>query len=253
MLEQITTLAIFHFFLIFCRVGTMMMLMPGFGEIYVSPSIRLLLAFTVSLVITPPLENILPILPSSPLSLFVNLASEIMVGILIGGVMRMIQGLLHVAGMIIAFQSSLASALLFDANQASQGSVIGNFITLIGVTLLFTSNMHHLILAGVADSYSIFNPAVIPDAGDFALLSTKVMSSIFIVALKIASPLIVVGLCLYLASGMMARLMPSMQVFFVIIPAQLYVSFSLLMMTISAGMMWYLNYFEEILNTIFVN
>ena len=62
---------------------------------------------------------------------------EILIGLMIGGITRILQAILHVTGMIIAFQSALASALLFDASQGSKGSVAGNFITMIGIVMIF--------------------------------------------------------------------------------------------------------------------
>lgn len=227
------------------------MLMPGFGEIYVSPAIRLLVAMGISAVMLPIVGATLPPIPGDVLSLFLIILAEITVGLFIGAVTRILQATLHIAGMIIAFQSSLASALLFDANQGSQGSVFGNFLTLVGLTILFTSDLHHFILIGISDSYNLFSPTDFPPINDFAKFAAMAVSSGFLVAFKISAPLIVVGLLLYLGAGMMARLMPNMQVFFILIPLQIYVAFFLLMIILSSGMMWYLSYFEEMLQKIF--
>ena len=226
-----------------------MMFMPGFGEIYVSTRARLLTALTISLVLMPVLTPVLPEeTPAGVLSFFMAVSAEILIGGFIGGLARMIQSTLHISGMMIAFQSGLAAALLFDANQGSQGSVIGNFMTLVGVTMLFVTDLHHLVLIAMAESYFLFDAGVFPPLGDFAHLMSQTLSGVFLLAVKIASPLIVVGLCMYLASGMMARLMPNMQVFFIIMPVQIYVSFYLLAITLSAGMIWYLKYFEEVMS-----
>ncbi len=252
MLEELATITIFHMLLVFCRLGSAMIAMPGFGEVYVSPQARLMLALAVSVAMAPLLEPHLPDLPTNTLSLFLLLFAEILIGLFIGALTRMIQAVLHIAGMIIAFQSSLAAAILFDANQGSQGSVIGNFMTLAGVTLIFTTDLHHVILGGIFDSYKLFTPGMLPPTGDLAKLATTVVSDGFLVAVKISSPLIVVGLCMYLAAGLMGRLMPNMQVFFVIIPLQIYVGFALLMITLAAGMMVYLNFFEDTISVFFV-
>ncbi len=253
MLEQFTTLFIYQFFLVFSRMGAAMMVFPAFGESYVSPRVRLTLALAISAVMTPVLARILPpALPGDVIHLMFALLAEAMIGIFIGGIMRMVQAILHIAGMIIAFQSSLASAMLFDATQASQGSVMGNFMTLIGVTLLFATGMHHLMLRGVAESYILFPAGVFPITGDFAEMASRTVSEGFLVAVKIAAPLIVVGLLLYLGGGILGRLMPNMQVFFVLVPVQLYVSFVIFMLTLSAGVMYYISHYQEVLQTFLV-
>ena len=76
------------------------------------------------------------------------------------------------------------------------------------------------------------------------------LSDGFYVAFEMSAPLIVVGLCLYLSSGIMARLMPNMQVFFVVIPMQIMVSFSILLITLGASMMWYIGFFRDTIMTI---
>jgi len=251
MLEPITTLMLFHYGLVFCRVGAAVMLFPGIGEIYVSPRVRLTLAFFVTIILTPILQANLPAPGNGIVNTTLIILSEIVIGLYIGMLTRMIQAVLHVAGMIIAFQSSLASALLFDANQGSQGSVVGNFMTVVGVTLLFTTELHHMLLQGAAQSYQVFPVAQGLPFGDAAHYGTQVLSGGFKIAFRIASPLIVVGLLIYLAAGIMGRLMPSMQVFFVLVPLQLYVGFLLLMLSLSAAMTWYLEFFRQTMAILF--
>lgn len=223
------------------------MLFSGIGEIYVSPRIRLMLGLAISFLMLPVLSPMLPNVPTSAISTFLLIAPEILIGLMIGGIARMLQAILHMAGMIIAFQSSLASALLFDANQGSQGSVFGNFLTLMGITLIFTTDLHHLLLMGVAHSFVVFEPGHFPPLNDFAHLATQVLSDGFKVAFAIASPLIIVGTLLYLGAGLLGRLMPNMQVFFVLIPVQIHISFVMMALTLSAMMMWYIEHYETVM------
>lgn len=252
MLSEWTVLTLFHFFLVFTRMGAALMVLPGFGEVYISPRARLMMALVISAVLAPVLKPLLPAMPGEVLGLAMALLAEAIVGLFIGAIGRMLQAILHVAGMIIAFQSSLASALLFDANQGSQGSVIGNFMTLIGVTLLFVTGLHHLMITGIAESYMLFTPGQIPPTGDMADMVSQVVADGFMVAVKISAPLIVVGLLLYLGAGILGRLMPNMQVFFVLVPIQLYVSFVIILTTLAAGMLWYIDHFEETMRTFLV-
>ncbi len=229
------------------------MVMPGIGEIYVNTRSRLITALAISFVMMPVLSPLFPQVPGDIITMALAIMSEIMVGLFIGGLARMVHATLHIGGMIIAFQSSLASALLFDANQGSQGSVIGNFMTLVGVTLLFVTNSHYIIIQGVVDSYQTFDAGVFPITGDLAEMMAKTLSNGFMVAVKIASPLMVIGLCVYLGSGMLGRLMPQMQVFMVMLPAQIYISFTIFMATMAAGMVVYLRYFKEVMSIFLVD
>lgn len=247
MLEQFLVTELFAFLLVFARMGSTMMLLPGIGEAYVSPRTRLFLALMISLVITPLAQPQMPPIPGSPLGLTVLLAAEITVGIFLGLLSRMLISTMHTAGMIIAFQSGLAAAMMFDINAGTQGSPFGNLLSLGAVMLIFALNLHHVMIIGVADSYTLFAPGTFPPMGDFAQMAAQIISSVFLIALTFASPHIVVGLLVYLSGGIMSRLMPAMQVFFVIMPAQILASVFILMVTVSSGMLMYMTFFENML------
>lgn len=219
--------------------------MPGVGELYVPVRMRLMAALLTSLMLAPVIQTSLPAMPDSPWLLLLFMFDEILLGITLGLAARIITSTLHITGMVIAYQSGLASAILFDANQGGQGSIVGNFMTLFAMMLFFVMNMHHLLLAGYAESYTLFPPAHLPDMGNLSELISRLVSDSFLVAIKIASPQIVVGLLLFLGSGILARLMPSFQVFFVIIPLQILLSFTVLALTIASGMMWFIEYFRD--------
>lgn len=247
MLEQFLVTELFAFLMVFARLGSAMMLLPGIGEAYVSARARLLLALTVGLVVTPIAQPLMPPLPGSPLGLTILLFGEITIGVFMGLLSRILISAMHTAGMIIAFQSGLAAAMMFDMNAGTQGSPFGNLLSLAAVMLLFALDLHHVMLVGVADSYTLFAPATYPPAGDFAMMAAQIVSSIFAIALAFAAPHIVVGLLVYLGAGVLARLMPAMQVFFVIMPAQILASFFILMVTVSGGMLMYMSFFEDML------
>ena len=133
MLSQLVAADLFSLVLVFARIGSAIMLLPGFGEVYVSGRIRLIIALALTLVITPVVGTHLPDLPKGPLELFVLIGSEVLIGLFLGALARFLVSSLHVAGVVIGYQSSLANAQLFDPNTAQQGSLIGTFLNVLGV------------------------------------------------------------------------------------------------------------------------
>lgn len=251
MFEELTNNALFHYAIIFCRLGAIFLFIPGLGESYVSPRIRLAFALMTCLVFYPLLQDSFPKMPVSLIKVFLILLGEITGGLFIGLMMRIIQSALHITGMKIAFMSGLSTATLFDANQSTQGSVIGGFLSVIGITLFFTTGLHHIVFSGFYESYQVFKPGFMPPLGGFAETSYRLLSDVFIVAFKISSPIIITGLMLYLAAGLMGRLMPSMQVFFVLLPVQVYVGFLFLGFSLSTMMLIYINFFEDKIISLF--
>jgi len=226
-----------------------MMLLPGFGELYVAVRARLFMAFMFSLVLSPILH--LPPPPDSVIGLVTLLLAEIAVGVFIGGLSRMIISAVNIAGMIIAYESSLASALTVDMtqNQGAQDTSLGNFLSVTAVVLMFSMNLHHMMLRGLADSYTLFLPGQFPLVEDFANHAAHTMSGIFLMGVQMASPHIVIGLILYLGAGIISRLIPNIQIFFVLMAPQLLLSFFVLMVAFSSIMMWYMDYFKNTLAT----
>jgi flagellar biosynthetic protein FliR len=247
MLDQFLSAGLFAYMLVFARIGAAITLLPGFGEAYVSPRIRLSVALVIALVVTPLVAGQLPELPGSVWSMFLLIFAEVVIGLLFGSIARLLVTGLQTAGMIIAFQTSLASALINDPASAQQGSIIGNFFIAMGVLLIFMTDMHHMLLGGLVDSYSLFTPGVMPPAGDMAEMITRVIAVSFNTAMQISAPYIVIGLVFYLGLGLLARLMPQVQVFFIAVPLQILLSFVVMLLTISAAMMWFLDRFDAIM------
>ena len=244
MLDQFLSAGLFSYMLVFARIGSAITLLPGFGEAYVPQRVRLGLALMLSLIVTPMVGDRMPAMPASMWALLLLVGTEVVIGLLFGTVARLLLLGLQTAGMIVAFQTSLASAIINDPASAQQGSIIGNFFVAMGVLLIFITNMHHMLLAGLVDSYSLFSPGALPPAGDMAELVTRIVAVSFDTAMQISAPYIVVGLVFYLGLGLLARLMPQVQVFFIAIPLQIILSFLVMMLTFSAAMMWFMDRFD---------
>jgi flagellar biosynthetic protein FliR len=248
-LSQFLTTEIFSFLLIFCRVGSAIMLMPGFGESYVTVRARLFLALTFSLILVPALGH-MPASPASVGGTFILIFGEILIGLMIGGMARMLISGVHTAGSIIAYQSSLASALTANiAGFSGQDTSLGNLLSMSTIVLIFVTDLHHIMLRGLMDSYNLFAPGQIPLMGDIAKHATDTMSNTFRIAMQMSAPHLVVGMMLYLAAGILARLMPNLQIFFIMMAPQLLISFCILMISFSAIMLWYLDYIKEALSS----
>lgn len=245
MLNQLLTVDAFAIGLVFSRLGSAVMLMPGFAESYVSPRIRLMLALALTVVVTPVVSVHLPPMPQSLLAAALLIGGEIVIGLFMGGLIRLLVSALHVAGVIIGFQTSLSNATFFDPSNSQQGALIAAFFNIVGVFLIFVSDLHHLMLMAIADSYTLFKPGGPLQFGDFSQTLVRLLSESFALGLQLASPFIVVGTVFYAGLGLLGRLMPQVQVFFIAIPLQIIIAFMVMSMTLSVGMFWFLARFEE--------
>ncbi len=237
---------LFAFLLIFCRIGSAMMIMPGIGDSFVPTNIRLLFTLAVSFVMTPVLAAFLPPMPDTFLPFFLLIAAEMVVGLFIGTVMRILISALDTVGMMISLQTGFANALIFNAISSGQGSIIGSLFSVLGVVLLLVTNMHHLMLLSIFESYTLFpaQPEFLETASMAEVIS-RTVSAAFLTGVRMAAPFIVVGLLIYTGFGLLGRLMPQIQVFFLALPVQIMMSLLTLSLVFSAGILFWLAFYED--------
>src|SRR3954454_23534065 len=133
------------FMLVFARIGAMVMLLPGFGETNIPVRIKLAIALALTLVILPLHRSAYTIDMQSLTPLMVLLVHEIVIGVVLGATARVTLAALQVAGSVIAQQLGLGFVTAIDPTQGQQGLLIGNFLTILGLTLLFATDTHHLV------------------------------------------------------------------------------------------------------------
>ena len=221
--------------LIFARIGSILMLMPGFGEPSLPVRIRLAFALLVCLILGPIIAPMLPPIPEQPLAMVALVAAEVITGLMIGAVARILMSSAAVAGQVIGMQTSLAMAQSFDPSQGMQGALIGTFLNLTFLVLLFATNVHHLLLQMMVNTYSVFDAGQVPPLGDAAEWALDAFIDAFRIGVQLAAPLIVFGLTFYLALGVLSRLMPQAQIFFIAMPSNIMVG--LFILTIALGAM----------------
>ncbi|MFV9902029.1 MAG: flagellar biosynthetic protein FliR [Rickettsiales endosymbiont of Dermacentor nuttalli] len=231
----------FKIILVFCRIGANLMILPGIGEQYVIARARLLFAITLSIIVCPIVSMYLPKMPTDVISLFLTLFIEILIGVFLGLVVRILFSALHVAGMLITTQSGLGMAIMFDHTQRDQGAVFGTFLSSLAIVMMFLTNMHHLFIEAVIDSYKLLDYKMLI-VDDMLVVIIKAVTSSFEIAIKIASPYIIVSLLILTVSGVLSRLMPAVQVFFLMTPVQMLLSFFIFILTISTSILWYFDY-----------
>jgi flagellar biosynthetic protein FliR len=229
------------YLLVFARVGSMVMLLPAIGEMGVPSRVRLVLALAISFALTPQVQSSYPaVLPGSTMALVIMVVQEITAGVLVGSMARIIMSSLQVAGYLIATQTGLAYAQTLDP---TQGAVLGNFMTLLGTTLIFLTNLHHMAIGAIAGSYRMLPPGGHLPTGDMAQLVIQLTSSSFALGFQLAAPFLVFGFALYAGLGVLAKLMPQMQIFFVAVPLNIMCGFLIMLALLGSLMTVFLSYY----------
>ncbi len=236
---------IFRFFLVLARMGAIFAIAPALGEAQISPRLRAALALAVSLLLLPVLRDRLPGLPADLGHLAWLIVHESLVGLMLAGAARLVLSALHVAGTVVAFQGGLAFTQQFDPTQGTQSAITASFMTFLGITLIFVTDLHHLLISAVFGSYDLLPVAGALPMGDFARLVVRLVAVSFTLGLKMAAPFLVFGIIFNLGMGLLARVMPALPVFFVALPANILLSFVLLLIVLPAMLLLFTDAFEE--------
>jgi flagellar biosynthetic protein FliR len=230
------------FMLVFARIGAMVMLLPGFGEGFIPVRVKLAIALLLTLIILPLHRAAYHVDMQSVAPLAVLLVHEIIIGVVLGATARVTLAALHVAGSIIAQQLGLGFVTSVDPTQGQQGALMGNFLTLLGIALLFATDTHYLVIAALNDSYKIFSPGELMPSGDVAALATRAFAGAFKIGLQLSAPFLVFGLVFNIGLGVLARLMPQMQVYFVGVPLSILIGFMIFAAVLASMMGTYMDY-----------
>ena len=238
------------FLLVFARIGTMLMLLPGLGEQNLSARIRLTMALILAAVVLPLHRAAYHIDPAALGPAIVMLIEEILVGAVLGMTARLTISALDVAGSVIAQQLGLGFVTAIDPTQGEQEAIVGNFLTMLGLTLIFATNMHYLVIAALNDSYNVFAPGEVLGTGDVAALVTRTVAGAFRVGIQLSAPFLAFGLLFNIGLGVLSRLMPQMQVFFVALPLSILIGLLFLLLGLGAMMGFFLDYVGGVLHAL---
>lgn len=233
----------YAFMLVFARVGAMLMVFPILGETSMPMRMRLVFAMGLTLILYPTLSVALPPMPSNIFLILEFMIMELGLGIAIGLVVRLVMSALQVAGTAIAFQTGLAFAQNVDPSQGVQSAIFASFLSMTSITVIFVTDLHHLLIVAIVESYTMFRPGNIIPVGDFADMATQTLANSFRVAIQMAAPFLAFGLLFYLGVGVLARLMPQVQIFFVIMPVNIFLGFVLFALMLSVTVKMFVEHF----------
>jgi flagellar biosynthesis protein FliR len=241
------------YLLTFARVGTMVMLLPGVGEMSVPTRMRLTIALVLTAILLPLHEKAYTIDLTVLGPVLLMLGQEMLIGAVLGITARLAISALQVAGSVVAQQLGLGFVTSVDPTQNQQGVLVGNFLTVLGVTLIFATDLHHLIIAALNDSYTLFKPGEVPLTGDMAQHVARAVTTSFRIGIQLSAPFLVFGLLFNLGLGVLSRLMPQMQVFFIGLPLSIMLGLALLLLVLGAMMGTFGGYIEGVLSNMAPN
>lgn len=218
--------------LIFARVGAMVMTMPGIGDPSVPARIRLSFALLMAMILMPLVQKSIGAVPSTVGGLGGAIIHEVLIGLMIGSVLRLFFTAMSTAGEIISMQTTLSFAQSTNPSMAQSSTAVATFLSMLGLTLIMATDLHHLFIGAIVKSYDIFPFSRSVPVTDAANLAVKTVADSFSLGVQLAAPVIVFSLVFNLATGLVGRVMPAFQIFFVASPLSVILGLSLLALSL---------------------
>ncbi len=232
--------------MIFIRVTALLFSAPLFSSNNIPATVRLLIALTVTYIIffTIPAQNI--DYNSGYGELMLIGFKEALSGFILGFSLNFVFFGISFAAMLMGMDMGLNMATMLDPTTEIENNVLGQLFGLAAMVLFLSINGHHYIIRGLAVSFKIIPIGHFSMNESVFLLLVKGSAGIFIAAVKIVAPLMVAFFLLNIATGIISRIIPQMQVFFVIQPVQLMLGFAML----TAGMPLFLYIIKYLLEQV---
>jgi flagellar biosynthetic protein FliR len=210
----------FAFMLIVSRCAGAVMLMPALGEEQPPAILRAGLATALAVLLAPSLAPTMPAPPENFLRLAFMVGAELAAGGLLGWLARVVALALSGAGQVISLSTGLSSVLLPDATFGAQASAVGGLFGLAAPVLILSTGLYALPLTALANSYTVFPPGGAMPSGDLAQVAVHAVSAAFALSLRLAAPFVLMSIIWQVALGLLARLVPQIQVYFAALPGQ---------------------------------
>jgi flagellar biosynthetic protein FliR len=216
------------FFLVIARTAAMISVMPAFSQNEINSKIKILLALLLGILITPVIS-----LKFSPQTNFVSfsiiLLFEIFVGLLIGFIPKFLINSLDFFGSLLGLTTGLNNSTLFNPNIESQANLFSILFTNAGTIIFLILDFHHLLIKFLIQSYDLINFESLAYSQNFFKVAVNATNAIFLIGFKLGLPFIAVNIILQSFMGILSRLAPQIQIFFLSLPLQILLGLFLLM------------------------
>ena len=206
--------------LIFTRVGAILLTAPLFSSGSMPVHVKIGLSFMLAVIVFP-LVSVNDILVLPLASLGIAMAGEVLIGVIIGFTARLLFAAVQLAGQLVGFQMGFGIVNVIDPQTSSQVSIIAQFENIITLLIFMAVNAHHWFIMAIAKSFEVVPLLAFSFTNSLMEALVRLSCDMFVVAAKVAAPIIAILLFTSVALGLLARTVPQMNIFIVGFPLKL--------------------------------
>ena len=232
------------FFLVFLRVGAILMSIPIFDSRGIPFFFKIALAFATGIVLFPLLNLDAVPIASDFFTLSISVAGEIFLGLAIGFSVKLIFAGIQLAGQLAGYQMGLALANVMDPATSEQVPLLAQFNNLIGLLVFLSINAHYWFIKALTESFRLVPPLNVNFGSSLMEHLIQLSGDMFVIALQVGAPVIAAMLITSVAFGLVARTVPQMNVFIVAMPLKIGVG----LLFIGFGLPYFSAFLKNIFN-----
>ncbi|MDX8394778.1 MAG: flagellar biosynthetic protein FliR [Mariprofundaceae bacterium] len=203
--------------LVFLRVSAIMLLIPVLGHNLVPSQVKAGLIAMVAFLLYPVVAGDVVKIPADPLIFFLFGVQEMVIAGILALMAQLIFSAVQFAGQLMSFQMGMAMANVFDPATSAQGAIIGQLASVLAMLMWLSVGAHHFFIMALVDSFTLM-PIGEPWAYAGWPVLNDAAANLFVLALKLVAPVLLLLFFVYVALGMVSRAVPQIQVFFVSFP-----------------------------------
>lgn len=209
--------------LVFTRIASIFGVIPIFGAKNTPVQTKVGLIFFVAIIVVPIQLSTFDLQIDSFIDLGGYMIIESLIGFSIGLVTLIILNAFYLAGSLVDRNIGFAMVSVISAQDESQLPVSANFFYIFALMIFIITDIHHLLIRTILDSYTAMPIGSNPIFGLIVFDYTEVLSYTFEIGFKMAAPFILVILIANILLGLLSKAMPGMNVFMIGMPLKIFV------------------------------
>lgn len=243
--DFLNNIILYPFFMTFVRMSGIFATVPFFNDKAVSKLHRLSLALVLSIAIAPIVSTYIPAAPKSVGLLVLVILGEFLIGLLLGYSTKLFMAAINIAGDFMAAIMGLQAASQMDPRSGTNTTALSSLLGLMALAAFLALDFHLYIIRAFIESYSLigFNKAM--DLGEVSMALIVTISKVTILGVKLAAPVVVANFIVNCSLGVLNRLVPQIQVFFISMPLTMLVGIFILVLSLSSMLILFTEELED--------
>lgn len=211
------------FMFILARIVGLMSSTPIYASTAISFQLRMIFSFLVTVVLYPVTAQFLPPIPNSTAGFFLIIAAELIMGLFMGFLISIIFAGFQMAGQYFSVQIGFAYTEVLDPVSQTNLPVISTLKNMLGMLLFLLTGAHRYLLESLYYSFEqvqILKFTATINSGLLKVLELAI-GSMFIVAFRIALPVMGILVLVSIAEALMGKAAPQMNILMLSFPAKI--------------------------------